>query len=144
MSDLLSLPELYSSSSFFFSKYLDDENIASLNITDEILDEAIATTETATRKVRELALFSKGECIDEHPTPNLKYLFLDYYCAKFHSNWRNVDERLVHLMLAKRLFESFIEKCISLNALDTEDTEEIQRHEEVRNNMLVLRNLEEN
>lgn len=44
-------------------------------LTDAALTDALATTELTIERVREQAMFSVGESIDEHPTVSIKVLY---------------------------------------------------------------------
>lgn len=61
----LSLPEIFAVCSSYFTTALEEAS-------DEKLEDMIRACEQAQLKVRQEALFSKGEEIDEHPTSSLK------------------------------------------------------------------------
>ena len=121
----LSLEEAYKRCYIDFSSLIEEQAVP---VTDELLSVAIANSVVASERVRELALFSKGEIIDEHPTSSLQYLFINYFSAKFHSSWLSIQERLSHLLISKRLFDNFIQECMDLNAIDPADSDDL-RHE---------------
>jgi hypothetical protein len=65
------LPDLFVLCSGSFAALIEDE---SQPVTDATLADAIETTELTIERVRELAMFSVGESIDEHPTSSIKVL----------------------------------------------------------------------
>ena len=69
MEGSLPLPELFSICSNYFDTIILSE---SSTTSDNTLEEMIQVSELAKVKVREEAMFSKGETIDEHPTSSLK------------------------------------------------------------------------
>jgi hypothetical protein len=117
------IEEYFSRSEKYFNQLFESEefsNIDQHNI-NEKLDDAIKITETAISIFKSEALISKNEEIDDISTINLKYLFLEYYLAKFHSNWREVKERISHLKTSKHLFEIFVERCYRMKLIDEMD-----------------------
>ena len=69
--DSTNLPDLFALCSGSFIALIEDE---SRKLTDAALADAIEPTELAIQKVREQAIFSVGESIDEHPTSSIKVL----------------------------------------------------------------------
>jgi hypothetical protein len=117
------IEEYFSRSEKYFNQLFESEefsNIDQHNI-NEKLDDAIKITETAISIFKSEALISKNEEIDDISTINLKYLFLEYYLAKFHSNWKEVKERISHLKTSKHLFENFLERCYRMKLIDEID-----------------------
>ena len=124
----LSLPEIYEMVSNHFTSLVCpiDESTGTKETTDEELSSVIDLVEMLQMRCNEAALFSKGEEINEHPTSSLKYLFQDYYAAKFHCQWRNVDERAFHLVLAKKHFEAFKKMCLDMKVMDEAEVRELR------------------
>ena len=101
--NLLSLSEIYEKVSNYFTSIIlpNDEDVGTTDATDEELSDIIELITLLQTRVDETGLFSKDEEIDEHPTSSIRYLFIDYFAAKFHGKWRNIDERAFHLLLSK-------------------------------------------
>ncbi len=130
--NLLSLPEMYVKVSDHFSSLVlpIDESVGTGDASDEELSDIIDMIQALQIRINETGLFSKGEEIDEHPTSSLKYLFLDYFAAKFHGKWRNVDERAFHLLLSKKHYENFKKICVELKVLDEDEAKELRLEKE--------------
>ena len=89
--EILPLPELFALTSRRFSHLVLDEAEESAHgpkraeekPIDEQLAEALEGVELLQKRVKENALFSAGEQIDEHPTSSLQYLLAHYYAGHF-------------------------------------------------------------
>lgn len=132
--NLLSLPEIYEKVSNYFTSIIlpNDEDVGTTDATDEELSDIIELITLLQTRVDETGLFSKDEEIDEHPTSSIRYLFIDYFAAKFHGKWRNIDERAFHLLLSKKHFENFKKICIEMKIMNDEEAKELRlgRYEE--------------
>ena len=132
------IEEYFSRSEKYFNQLFESEEFSHVdqhNI-NEKLDDAIKITETAISIVKSEALISKNEEIDDISTINLKYLFLEYYLAKFHSNWREVKERISHLRISKHLFEFFLERCYRMKLIDEIDKNYLDGSNDLTNKKL--------
>ena len=63
------------------------------------------------------ALYSKNEDLTEFSTTILKFLYLEYYLAKFCTQCVALDKRLKYLQYAKRCFENYLAKCSELTGI---------------------------
>ena len=63
------------------------------------------------------ALYSKNEDLTDFSTAILKFLFLEYYLAKFCTQCVALDKRLKYLQYAKRCFENYLARCCDLTGI---------------------------
>ena len=81
---------------------------------------ALATFQRCAELVRSLAVFSKGEEVDDVNTEDLKFLLIDYYSAMLHL--KIVDRnRLGHINAAAALFARFLDRCEKMRIMCGED-----------------------
>jgi hypothetical protein len=88
---------------------------------DEVVVEALSLLEACKRRVSDEALFSVNEELDEIATGCIKYLFLDYYLAKVHSQYIRLDGRRSHLLVARELFGDYLQCCKRLEVLHEDE-----------------------
>lgn len=82
---------------------------------------AVADTHRAIISRDRAALYSKNEELSDFSTDILKFLYLEYYLAKFYAQCRELEKRLQCLRVAKRGFESYLGRCCELRLLHEEE-----------------------
>lgn len=87
------------------------------------LQVAVADTHRAIISRDRAALYSKNEELSDFSTDILKFLYLEYYLAKFYVQCRELEKRLQCLRVAKRGFESYLSRCCELRLLHDEETQ---------------------
>lgn len=112
-----SLEELYALS---LQKY---ENIVihQSQVGDSAVMDAIHVIESCRKRVTGESLFSKNEELEEYSTNSIKFLFLDYFLGKVHSQYLKLNSRKGHLLLSRELLIDYLEMCKRLGVLDDDD-----------------------
>jgi hypothetical protein len=87
------------------------------NSEDSDVAAAIELTENCIQQREAMSLFSKNEGMEDFSTGIIKYLYLEYYLAKFLTQCLAQDRRHIRLQKAKEVFETFLERCCSLPGL---------------------------
>ena len=88
-----------------------------LSCEDNVVSDGIDLTQLCIEQREKLDLFSKNEEMEDFSTSIIKYLYLEFYLAKFHTQCLAQDTRHLHLASAKRYFEAFLERCCTLPGL---------------------------
>ena len=78
---------------------------------------AISLTQECIRERDSMNLFSRNEDLEDYSTTIIQYLFLEYFLAKFCTQFHSLDRRDYYLVNAKKSFETYLERCCSLRGL---------------------------